>query len=261
VPTAVLAALTAAARDPRTSDALARHLAQNPAWRTPFIVYLSAFARPPATDVAHALLTRLANGPAPPTGDELAVYLRSLVAAQKFDEAAQEWRQLTHGAGQSGYVYNGDFERAPGQTPFDWTLSEGVGWTATITDAPGEGHGQALRVEYDGVSPSKAVRQLLVLPPGAYRLSGQVYGEGDADPRALGWSIDCATTGQVLGGAPTPAAKGQWTPFAVVLSVPDQGCPAQRLALAATPGDYHTDIIAWFDDIAVTPVAAPAVNH
>jgi hypothetical protein len=260
VPTAVLAALTAAARDPRTTDALARHLAQNPPWRTPFIVYLSAFAQPPATDVAHALLTRLANGPTPPTGDELAVYLRSLVSTQQFDQAAREWRQLTHGAGQAGYVYDGDFERAAGQTPFDWTLSDGVGWTASVADAPGEGHGQALRVEYDGVSPPKSVRQLLVLPPGAYRLSGQVYGEGDADPRALGWSVACVTTGQVLGGVPTSAAKDRWAPFAAALTVPAEGCSAQWLALTATPGDLRTDITAWFDDLAVKPVAAAPVN-
>jgi hypothetical protein len=221
---------------------------------------VAAFAKPPASDVAHALLTRLADGPAPPTGDELAVYLRSLVGAQKFDQAAQDWRQLTHGAGQSGYVYDGDFERAPGQTPFDWTLSDGVGWTATIADAPGAGHGQALRVEYDGVSPPLAVRQLLVLPPGDYRMSGQAYGEGDADPRALGWSVACATTGQVLGGAPMPVAKGQWSQFAVALNVPAEGCPAQWLTLTATPGDLHTDITAWFDDIAVTPVAAPLAS-
>jgi hypothetical protein len=260
VPAPLLAALTAAARDPRTTDALARHLALNPAWRTPFIVYLSAFAQPPATDVAHALLTRLAEGPTPPTGDELAVYLRSLVAAREFEAAAQAWRQLTHGVGQSGYVYDGDFERPPGQTPFDWTLSDDVGWTASVADAPSGGHGAALRVGYDGVSPPKSVRQLLVLPPGSYRLSGQVYGEGDADPRALSWSVVCATSGRVLGGVPTPVAKDQWAAFAVVLSVPAQGCPAQWLALSATPGDFRTDITAWFDDIAVTPVAARPVN-
>ncbi len=241
VPAPVLAALAAAARDPRTTDALVRHLAQNPAWRTPFIVYLSAFAQPPATDVAHALLTRLARGPTPPTDDELAVFLRNLVGARRFGDAAQAWRELTHGAGQTGYVYDGDFERAPGQTPFDWALGNGVGWTAMIAPAPAGGHGQGLWVQYDGVSPTQSVRQLLVLPPGAYRLSGQTYGEGDADPRALSWSVDCATTGQVLGGAPTPVAKEQWRAFAVAAracrtpAVPRSGWCFRRRRGTSTP--------------------------
>jgi len=63
VPAPLLAALTAAARDPRTTDALARHLALNPAWRTPFIVYLSAFAQPPATDVALSAPIKSVVGP------------------------------------------------------------------------------------------------------------------------------------------------------------------------------------------------------
>ncbi|HXQ14012.1 MAG TPA: hypothetical protein VN814_05260 [Caulobacteraceae bacterium] len=265
VPAPVLAAVTVVARDPRTTDALARHLAQNPIWRGPFIAYLSVHAQPPATDVAHALLSRLAKGPTPPTDDELAVFLRSLVGAQKFAEAAQAWRDLTHGAGQTGLVYDGDFERTPGQTPFDWTFDNGVGWTAAIASAPDGGHGQALRVEYDGVSMPKPVRQMLILPPGAYRLSGRVYSEGAAEPKMLAWGVLCATTGQVLGSAATPAAKGQWRGFAVQVSVPDAGCPAQWLALSAAPGDMPADVAAWYDDLTITPVAgAPAaagVSH
>jgi len=265
VPAALLAALAEAAHDPRMQAPLARHLAQSPSWRTPFIAYLSVFARPPATDVAHALLTRLASGPTPPTDEELAVYLRSLIGARKFDQAAQDWRQLTHGADQAGFVYDGDFERQPGQTPFDWLLGDGVGWTANIADAPGQGpgaqgpggqgRGQALRVEYDGVSPPVPVRQMLILPPGAYRLSGLAYDEGDANPRALVWGMVCATTGQALGGAATPAAGGRWSAFAVTLEVPTADCPAQWLMLSAAPGDLRADITVWYDDIAVAPVA------
>jgi hypothetical protein len=256
VPKILLAALTAAARDPRMVDPLARHMALSPAWREPFLVFLTSYATPPATDVAHALLARLANGPTPPTSDELAVYLRQLVGDQKFDQAASQWRQLTRGAGQTGYVYDGDFERPPGATPFDWTFSDGVGWTVDIADAPAQGRGQALSVEYDGVSPPKPLRQMLVLPPGAYRLSGRAYGEGDADPGMLAWGVACATTGQALASVATPQTKGRWSAFTVELNVPADRCPAQWLALSAAPGDVRMDIDVWYDDIVVAPIAS-----
>ena len=258
-PRALYAALATAARDPRSTEPLARRLADNPPWRLPFFVFLTVYAQPPETDVARALMVRLANGPTPPTNSELAVYLRSLVSDQRFDEAARDWRLLTRGAGQSGYVYDGAFARPPGQTPFDWTYHGAVGWSVDVTDSPGQGHGQALRVEYDGVSPPQPVRQLLILPPGAYRLSGRSYDDGEADPKVLAWRISCTATGQTLASVPTPGGAGQWNAFSVELLAPPARCPAQWLALSAEPGDVRTDIAVWYDDIAVTPLpAAPS---
>ncbi|MEJ0065383.1 MAG: hypothetical protein WDM85_07995, partial [Caulobacteraceae bacterium] len=225
VPKVLLAALTAAARDPRMVDPLARHMAQNPAWRAPFLVFLSYYAQPPATDIARTLLAKLAGGPTPPTDEELAVYLRRLVGDQKFDQAASDWRQFTHGSGQNAYVYDGDFERTPGDIPFDWTFSSGVGWSVDVADAPGGGRGQALNVQYDGVSPPTPVRQMLVMPPGTYRLGGRSYNEGEADPKTLAWTVACATTGQVLANVATPPAKAQWSAFAVELNVPADVVP------------------------------------
>ena len=255
VPKLLLAALTAAARDPRLVDPLARHMAQNPSWRTPFLVFLSYDAQPPATDVARALLTRLAAGPTPPTNDELAVYLRRLVGDQRFTQAASDWRQFTRGAGQNGYVYDGDFAQPQGQTPFDWSYGDGVDWTVEVADAPGRARGQALRLEYDGVSPPpQPVRQMLVLPPGAYRLSGRAYSDGDAAPKTLAWSVVCATTGQALASVATPQTKGQWSAFAAELSVPSDSCPAQWLTLSAEPGDVRADIDVWYDDLRIAPI-------
>jgi hypothetical protein len=259
-PRALFAALAAAARDPRSTEPLVRHLAQNPGWRSRFFVFLSAYAQPPETDVARALLMRLARGPTPPTDEELAVYLRRLVGDARFEDAARDWRALTHGAGQTGFVYDGDFERPIGQTPFDWSFSDAAGWSAGVSDAPGEqGRGQALRIDYDGVSPPKPVRQMLVLPPGAYRLSGRSYNEGESDPKALVWGVVCATTGEVLAGAPTPRPASQWSPFSVDLNVPAARCPAQWLVLSAAPGDAGADIAVWYDNLVVAPIAAPIV--
>jgi hypothetical protein len=260
VPKALFVALGAAAHDPRLSAPLIGHLRADPAWRAPFFDYLGGYAKPPETDVARTLLTGIAAGPTPPTNDELASYLRSLVGEQKFAQAASDWRLFSRQPGLTGYVYDGDFQRPAGATPFDWALANGVGWSAAVTDSPGAGHGQALRLEYDGVSPPQPVRQMLVLPPGSYRLSGRAYNEGDSDPKALTWGVICLTSAQVLAGVPTPAfASAQWRAFEVNLTVPAEHCPAQWLVLSATPGDVRQDISVWYDDIMIAPVAAPAV--
>lgn len=256
-PPALLAAMATLARDPRITEPLARHLALAPEWRTRFLDYLSYATQPPATDAAYALLTRLAEGPTPPTDEELATYLRQLVGQQRFAEAASDWRQLTRGAGQHGFVYDGDFERAPGQTPFDWTFDNGVGWSVDVAEAPGQGRGQALRLEYDGVSPPKPVRQLLVLPPGAYRLAGRAYRQGGDAAKALGWGIVCATNREPLAAVTTTPAADAWSAFSVDLDVPAGRCPAQWLLLSAEPGDERVDITVWYDDITVAPVAPP----
>jgi len=256
VPKALFVALGAAAHDPRVSASLIGHLRADPAWRAPFFVYLGGYAKPPENDVARTLLNGLAAGATPPTNDELASYLRSLVGEQKFDQAASDWRLFSRQPGLTGYVYDGDFQRPTGATPFDWALANGVGWSAAVTDSPGAGHGQALRVEYDGVSPPQPVRQMLVLPPGTYRLSGRAYNEGDSDPKALTWGVICLISGQVIAAVPTPAfASAQWRAFEVEVTVPADHCPAQWLVLSATPGDVRQDISVWYDDIVVTPIA------
>jgi hypothetical protein len=255
VPRPLFVALGVAAHDPRMSAALVRHLRANPAWRERFFVYLSAYDQPPATDVAHALMMGLVAGPTPPTDAELSIYLDALVGEQRFDAAARDWRQLSRGAAGDEYVHDGDFQQPPGHTPFDWALTQGVGWSGAITDSPGEGHGQALRIDYDGVSPPQPVRQLLVLPAGAYRLGGRSYDEGDSDPKSLAWSVVCVTTGQILASASTPGGSAQWNSFGVALSVPAEHCPAQWLVLSAEPGDVRQDIAVWYDDLVIAPAA------
>jgi hypothetical protein len=259
VPRALLLALATAARDPRSAEVLNLHLAADPPWRLPFFVFLCAYAEPPETDVARALLLRLARGPAPPTNDELAVYLRRLVGEQRFNQAAEDWRRMTHGTGQVGYVQDGDFARPQGNTPFDWLYGDAIGWSAGLSGAPGRG-GQALEIDYDGVSPPSPVRQMLVLPPGAYRLTARSFDEGASDPTPLSWRLVCATDGQTLAGVATPAGAGKWSTFGTIFSVPVAGCPAQWLELSASPGDMRADITVWYDDIAVAPLPGRAAT-
>jgi hypothetical protein len=258
-PPAVLGILAVAARNPAAIGPLTDRLAANPNWREPFFIYLVSYAKPPATGIAGQLLTRLAAGPTRPTDEEVGLYLASLAAQSRYREAEAAWRALTPGAGHDGYVHDGDFERPARTTPFDWWLVGGIGWSAGIADSPDPTHGHALRVDYDGVSHPQPVRQLIVLPPGSYRLSGRMLDAGDGGASGFAWRVICVDATDPLARAPSPAGPpGEWRAFSADFSVPASACPAQLLDLAADRGDLTKNITLWYDDLAIAPTAAVA---
>jgi len=250
-PPVLFAILAAAARDPRAAVALADRLAANPSWRPAFLAFLVERARPPPTGVIAALLARLAGGPTPPTNAEIAPYLRLLVSQQRFAEATAAWRRFVPAAGEG--VYDGDFDRAPGSTPFDWSLAGGGGWTASIAASPDGARGAALNIEYDGVSPPQPLRQLLVLGPGAYRLSGRFLDEQGTGAALFAWMLICDGADEPLASAPSPPGPaGVWRAFSVTAIVPDRGCPAQWLALKSQPANERADVSVWYDHLAIS---------
>jgi hypothetical protein len=258
-PLPMLAILAVAARNPAAIGPLADRLAANPSWRERFFIFLTTAARPPATGVAGQLLERLASGPARPSDEEVGFYLTALAAQGKFQEAEAAWRQLTPGVAHDGYVHDGDFERPARTTPFDWWLRSGVGWSAAIADSPDPTHGHALRIDYDGVSRPQPLRQLIVLPPGAYRLSGRMLNAGDGDDSGFVWRVICVGAADPLARAPLPPGPaGQWRTFSADFSIPASACPAQLLDLAADEGDLPKDVTLWYDDLAIAPAAGVA---
>lgn len=258
-PLPVLRLLAAAARDPRAVEPLMARLELNPGWREKFFIYLTAYARPPATDVAGALLTRLAASPSHPSDLEAGIYLASLAGQGKYQEAEQAWRQLTPGAAPGSYVHNGDFALPARTTPFDWWLTNGVGWEASIADAPAGGHGKALRIDYDGDAKPLPLRQLLVLPPGGYRLTGRMFDGGDNPVRGFSWRVLCIGGSDPLAIAATPeGAAQQWRAFSAEFVVPASNCGAQMLDLNVSPGDLPNAITVWYDDLAIVPATGVA---
>lgn len=254
----VLAILAVAARDPRAIGPIAERLAVGPRWRQPFFVLLLAQAKPPATGVAGVLLARMADGASPPTDEEVALYLVALAGQGKFQEAEAAWRRLTPGAAHDGAVHDGDFERPARPTPFDWALTTGAGWMPTIADSPDPTHGRALRVDYDGVSAPQPIRQLLVLSPGVYTLSGHMLDETGGG-QAFAWRLICIGRSDPLGRAPAPPGPaGQWRAFSASFTVPASACPAQWLDLSVDEGDLPKDITVWYDDLTIDPGASVA---
>jgi hypothetical protein len=243
-------------RVPRTSPLLADRLSQDPDWRLPFLSELASDSEPASQQTDTTLLALLAKTAAPPSAKEIAALVYRFVRDKQFPEAEAAWRRFARDAPAPGQlIVDGDFDHAQGIGPFGWQLPEAVGWQALIGPAPGAGHGQALRLEYDGFSSPQPLGQLLLLPPGDYRLSGEVFRESDGQGAEPFWTVGCVQGAKPqttsTSSAPSPVL-GRWTAFDISFSIP-QGCQSQWLQLAATPGDHHTDLVTWYDNLAIKP--------
>jgi hypothetical protein len=199
----------------------------------------------------------LSSGPRPPSADEISGYLVRLAKEGRFIDARRAWRSLSRSAPPvDAAVYNGDFEAPPAGTPFDWSLNDGVGWTAAIADAPGQGHGRALKLDYDGASPPHPLGEVLNLAPGPYRLMGQVYAGGSDAASQLHWVVQCGGVADRLAETQTKAVRpNDWDGFEAEFTVPGTGCPTQVLVLTADPADEPNEVTIWFDNLAIAAMA------
>jgi hypothetical protein len=121
-------------------------------------------------------------------------------------------------------IYDPSFRGLDAPPPFNWSLT-----SSTVGLAEREGGG--LHVLFYGQNDGVLARQLLLLPPGSYRLRFTL-GEGGVHPESLSWSIRCDKSVSALSSADIVAtAAGGWS-----FEVPPD-CPAQWLELTARSED------------------------
>ena len=244
--------------DPRAAALLTERLARRPPWRERFVA--DVFAHQDDVDAARRLYAALSAGPAKPTAGETAALVKRLADEHAFREANDLWRRSLSVAfrGGSAGVYDGDFRGGPGAPPFNWRLSNGSDAFAELGRAP---DGQpALHVQFSTGADSRLAEQLMVLPPGTYRLRGAALLGDRQAPDQLAWSVACAEGGRVvLARAAQGAAPGpDWTSFDVPFEVPAEGCGAQWLSLRGLAQDRFGTLEAWCRSLAVVPAAMTA---
>lgn len=243
----------AAAADGQARAALAARLGLRPAWRRAYLAHLNA--SPEGLGLSAGLAVALKDAPGRYDDREMGAVHARLAAAGQYDVIRQV-RSAMAGGDAPPFLVDGDFARAEGRGPFEWTLHRRPGVTAAIAAGPGEG-GPALHVIHDTYSAGVVASQTLLLPPGRYRLTGRVQST-EGDPGRLSWRVQCATgavAGPVLGQvALGEAVRGRWTAFELALTAPAQGCPAQWLTLVPHPGDRRRTLDIWFDDLRIDAV-------
>lgn len=145
--------------------------------------------------------------------------------------------------------YDGKFA-GPAGPPFGWKVSSGPAGLAVIS-------GGALRVRYYGRGRAEFARQLMELPPGAYRLRFTAAGpEGQPLPD-LAWRIACREGGEPLLDYPlTPSFRFGTAP-ASGFAVPASGCGAQWLTLVGRPAEFPRTRSAVISEVSIAGAAGP----
>ena len=157
-----------------------------------------------------------------------ALLVSKLVEAGDFRRAHAAWRQFAGLGNVAPGVFNPEFRKLDAPPPFNWTFGSAGGL------AQPSGTGQ-LDVIYFGRDDAVLAEQLLMLAPGSHALAMQVGGNlkpGDG----VAWSIECATAGkQALLSLPLDRQSAGRLGASFIVPA---GCPAQRLRLTGSPGDF-----------------------
>jgi hypothetical protein len=159
-----------------------------------------------------------------PDSSWLPILLNKLIAAGDYAKARAIWSSV--GRGRAGsLIYDADFSAPEAPPPFNWTLE------ASTVGLAERQPGKRLHLLFYGNQDGALAKQLLLLPPGAYRLQMQLVGP-PAHVELLSWSLRCDKPGRTISsvGVSEAAARG-WT-----FQVPPD-CPAQWIELSGRSGD------------------------
>lgn len=246
----------AGTEDPRALPVLVSLMAKRPPWRQAFLNRLIDVQTPRNTQLLATLAVHLQATEGPLTHNELVQVYDSLLRSRQ-DELLVLVREKINRPSTTLLLVNGGFDPPSNPAPFEWTLSYSVGIAPGMMPDATRPADSSLRVEYDGYSTGEVASQLLLLPPGRYRLTGQVRAEAGEVARRLRWTAICYRTDQALGGTlpdAAPVNATDWQRLSFEFEVPSQGCRMQRLTLAGAPSDRRTTIVGWYDRFSIARI-------
>lgn len=217
--------------DPRLREALAVRVARSPNWRPALAGALLANTDPQAAvDLLAAIARADALTPAESStritllqrlhrdGDARALWLAALPAHDR--------------AGATATVFDGGFEHPDVADGYGWRVGQAPGVAIAFESGDAVQGASALWLQFEGRAVQwLPVEQMLVLAPGAYRLTLAANNTTDsARPFAL--DVVCREGGRVLATLPLPAAatRPRWSTTDLTFTVP-AGCDAQLLRL------------------------------
>lgn len=228
----LLPILVNATEDANLLPEIVRLTAASPPWRGEFL-YAAVDKGPDAGNVGK-ILAALSNSPRPPEPLLNRVMIGRLITESRWDDAWRTYRTVKGRAFEEGLVRNGSFQAADDMPPFDWLYGQPDQIPADRASLDGGEMGLSFRTSGET---GDIARQLLLLPPGRYRLSGR-GGVTGADSTTLPlWSVSCAekTDASEYARGPLPATQGELRPFGGEFIIP-AGCRAQWLLFRARAG-------------------------
>lgn len=228
---------------------LAAFVQQQPAWGpiraifrdNPEVrgVVLSSLASDPDN---FRLVLALGNTVDPAKGPWLETMIATLIAARQYDRAKLLWERtagIPAGA-QSADLFDPDFRNASALPPFNWQLTSSSLGLA-------ERRSGRLQVIFYGQDSGTLARQLLLLPPGRYRLSAPATGGDRSD--SLLWLVRCD------GPSPSELGRAPIRQNGLAFEVPGN-CPAQWIELVGRASDFGREAETAIGQLSLKKVAA-----
>jgi hypothetical protein len=238
--------LGAAASDRVIRAELLRTLRGRPAWGESFVTYLAGSGPDPAA--ASALFLAMRGAGLPVAQEAHAITVDRLIRAGQTDAAWRYYAAIRPGAERVRSRDPRFTLASPTPSQFDWVaVNDGVvsgsfqrGNRGGVFDfAASTGNGGAM------------LRQVQLLPPGRYRLTGRSTGVDQLTGSPPYWSLSCGE-GRELGRVML-ANSGSGV-FEGVFEVP-AGCPVQTLALIAQPSDAVGGVSGQIERAALAPIS------
>jgi len=253
----VVPILARMAEDSTASKFVNDLLIVNPPWRRTFFVSLHEHVKDKRTPLTLFLVVREKGIAVEPY--EIQTYIQSLLGSKSFELAYYVWLQFLtpDQLQQVASVYDGEFNVARTSMPFDWTVSNGSGFTADFVQDDENPDNTLLQIDFAGARVEGfQVRQQLMLKPGTYSFRYKFRGELSGR-RGTSWRIVCAATGTKIAETPMLiGAERSWREQSVDLSVPEQECESQVLMLlhdARSPSEEIASGTASFDSLSIVP--------
>ncbi|RTL82481.1 MAG: hypothetical protein EKK29_16360 [Hyphomicrobiales bacterium] len=229
-------------------------LAQNPPWRPVFFGLI--YNNLSDASVPLKLLMDLRETAAPANVKELNAYQWFLINKRFVELAYYVWLQFLppEDLEHAGFLFNGDFEKKPSGSPFDWQVPPVANVTVDFVAKSEKDADRALLVGFSsGRAEFPGISQITMLTPGRYKLKGSYKSDLDG-PRGVMWMVSCADN-KILGQSRhITGLTEDWAQFEFAFSVPEKGCPVQslRLGLAArSPSEELLSGEIWFDKLSI----------
>jgi hypothetical protein len=200
---------------------------------------LTSLARDPA--YADAVLA-LADMQRTDGADWPPALIASLVGRGQYAKARVVWAATSHVRLPADItVYDASFTDSKSHAPFNWSL---ISSTVGLTEREPGGR---LHVIYYGQEDGVLGQQLILLPPGAYRLTMALSGDSSRS-KAMNWSVRCDGSTKPFAAVALDAAARGW-----IFAVPP-GCAAQWLELSGSAADVSRQSDVTISDLKLTRV-------
>ena len=243
--------LSAASEDRELAPEIAKALAKKPDWAEPFLYELVNSA--PSADTLTMIFetVKKAGTVLPPAlTDNL---MRRILRDYRFDLMRRSYFVAGGKNANIGRsVNNGSFSVEPQFLPLDWafTADEKIFAGRLSVDGAPNDYRMVVQVS-DGVA-GEAVRQLLLLAPGGYRLEAKSGNIPTARDARVVWRMMCADKADTKIGDMLLSQAGEADNITFMdFDVPKTGCSGQWITLRVTSQTDGDGVDAWIDNVSI----------